>query len=822
MRTRLAFLCFLLALPWPAWSASPTDAPSAADLEFFETKIRPALVQHCYACHSAAAKKLKGGLLLDSRPGLRHGGDTGPALEPGRPENSLLIKAIGYQDAGLKMPPKGKLPPMIIADLEEWVRRGAPDPRQAATPASMQSAPALIEAGRQFWAFQPPRALPPPAVHDGAWPAGPIDRFILAQLEASGLTPASNADPYSLLRRITFDLTGLPPAPDEITAFVNDASPQGFAKVVDRLLATPAFGERWARHWLDLACYADLADVDGNVVIRDAWRYRDYVVAAFNQDKPFDRFIHEQIGGDLLPATSPAQRREQIIATGFLAIGPWALQNYIKAQLQADVVDHQIDKIGRVFLGLTLGCARCHDHKFDPVPTTDYYALAGIFHSTQTVRHEGPGVWSQIVRQSLPELPGESSVRLGATAEYDKRIAEIRANQEKLAKEKKRQGSDHKAIDQKLKELADQLALAQYNRPAPPEALAVREAEKPADCPVYIRGSFRTLGPAVPRGVVQVATRGAPPTVAPSMSGRLQLAQWLTDPANPLTARVAVNRLWHHLFGAGLVRSVDYFGTRGELPTHPALLDYLALRFIEQRWSLKALMREMVLSRTYRMASTANASAEEKDPGNRLLWRMNRRRHEAEAIRDALLAISGQLSRGQGGPSLGLDIPGNVNGIGGPVNPPTYSGHALPASVRDRRTIYLPLFRKRPEGELEILSVYDFPHPNEITGARASTTVPTQALFLMNSPFLKEQARRTASRLQDAKELDDAGRVARLYLLVFNRPAAVEEVRRALRFLDDFARALALPTSASDNGRREAWAQLCHALLASNEFLFKE
>jgi hypothetical protein len=840
----------LLVFP-PLQAIPPGDAPSSieSNFEFFEKKVRPVLVQQCYECHSAAAKKLKGGLRLDSREGIRKGGDSGPALAPGRPENSLLIKAIGYQDPELKMPPKGKLPDAVIADLEEWVRRGAPDPRRAHGPATSAIA---SEAGRKFWAFQRPRRTSPPPVRDRSWPRSPIDQFILAKLEANGLAPGPDADRYTLLRRVTFDLVGLPPTPEEIETFASDWSPQAFAKVVDRLLASPAFGERWARHWLDLTCFADLADVDGNVVIRDAWRYRDYVIAALNQDKPFDRFILEQLAGDLLPAESAEKRREQIIATGFLAIGPWALQNYIKAQLQADVVDHQIDKIGRVFLGMSLACARCHDHKFDPVLNTDYYALAGIFHSTQTVRLDGPGVWSQIVRMPLPELPEELGARTKATQECERTVAQIREGQKRLNKERKQLASElavleqrkpagaaerkqpdrtaerkrlqaaQQAIDQKLQELADQLQLVQYNRAATPEALAVRDAEKPADCPVYIRGSFQSLGPVVPRGVFLFGITGRPAKVFPSTSGRLELAQWLTDPANPLTARVAVNRLWHHLFGAGLVRSVDYFGTRGEAPTHPELLDYLAVRFLDNGWPVKALIREMVLSRTYQMASAHNAVASGIDPGNRLLWRMNRRRHEAEAIRDAILSVSGQLDHGQGGPSLGLDIPGNVNGIGGMVNPPTYSGKMIPASVRNRRTVYLPLFRKRPEGDLEILSVYDFPHPSEITGARASTTVPTQALFLMNSPFLKEQARRTAARLLDEKTLDDAGRVGRLHLLAFNRPASTEEIQRALVFLDEFERALALPPQGPDNRRWEAWAQLCHALLASNEFLFKE
>jgi hypothetical protein len=817
------------------------EAPATASgIEFFESKVRPLLVEHCYRCHSASGKKPKGGLLLDSRDGLRKGGDSGrPVVVAGKPEESLLIQAVRYTRDELRMPPKGKLPDADVAALVEWVKRGAPDPRQGQpTPTAKKGID--IEAGRRFWAFQPPRRSPLPRANDPSWPRGPIDHFLLARLEAKGLRPARDADRYTLLRRITLDLTGLPPAPEEIEAFVNDRSPQAFEKVVDRLLASPAFGEHWARHWFDLSCYGDLGDVDGNIVQRDAWRYRDYVIQAFNQDKPFDRFIIEQIAGDLMPACSDEQRREQITATGFLAIGPWSLQNYIKPQMLADVVDHQIDKVGRVFLGMTLGCCRCHDHKFDPIPTSDYYALAGVFHSTLTTRHDGPGVWSRTVCTPLPESALEAASRKRAAAECEKTLAGLEAERKRLEQaqkqldrqlaalqkadggtESKRLQEERKSTEQALRDVQDRQRLVEYNRPQPPEALAVRDRNRPADCRVYLRGNFQTLGSTVPRGVLQAATLGTPPHIPAHASGRLELARWLVDDQNPLTARVLVNRFWHHLFGAGLVRTVDYFGTRGEPPSHPELLDYLALRFQEHGWSVKALLRELVLSRAYRMASDHNAAAMEIDPDNRLLWRMNRRRHEAEAIRDAILTVSGRLDRSRGGPSLGLDIPGNVNGLAGGPNPPTYSGKTIPAGVKNRRTVYLPLFRLRPAGELEILSVFDFPHPNEITGARAVTTVPTQALYLMNAPFLKEQARRTAERLQHEAS-NDEGRLTRLYLLALNRPPSAEETRLSLLFLDECTSSPTARPPSGANPRLEAWAQLCHAVFASNEFLFKE
>ncbi|MBM4068880.1 MAG: DUF1549 domain-containing protein [Planctomycetes bacterium] len=813
--------------------AAPTATGQDGNIEFFEKHVRPLLAEHCYSCHSDVKKKAKGGLRLDSRDALRKGGDQGPAVVPGRPDASLLIKAIRYRDDELRMPPAGKLAQREIDTLVEWVRRGAPDPRVGAEPKK-----SAIDSpkGQRFWSFVAPRLPKVPAVRDASWPRAAIDRFILTRLEAAGLTPARDADRWTLLRRLTFDLTGLPPSPAEIAAFTADPSADAYEKVVDRLLASPAFGERWARHWLDLSCHADLADVDGNVVIREAWRYRDYVIAAFNQDKPYDRFITEQLAGDLLPHGSIAERRDQLVATGFLAIGPWSLQNYIKPQQLADVVDHQIDKVGRVFLGLSLACARCHDHKFDPVPTTDYYALAGIFHSTLTTRHDGPGVWSRIMRSPLSESPEQAAARARATQEHDNAIAAAKKEKNRLETElatlRKTKSTDDKprAIENSLREVKDRLLRLDYNRPEQPHALAVRDIEKPADSRVYLRGNFRTLGLSVPRGFPQLATLGDPPAITATQSGRRELARWLVEPDNPLTARVMVNRIWHHLFGVGLVSSVDHVGTKGEPPSHPELLDYLAWRFQgepgasatgERAWSIKAMIREIVLSRTYQMASAHNATAMQVDPSNRLLWRMNRRRHEAEAIRDSILAVSGRLERGGGGPSLGLDLPGNVNGIGGNVNPPTYAGKTIPKNVRERRTIYQPLFRLRPAGELEILSTFDFPHPNEITGARAVTTVPTQALFLMNSPFLKEQASHAAHRLLAEVDSDDA-RLAQLYLLALGRPASANERRQGVDFLRAVENEFRAAKSGSSSAHVQAWTQLCHAMLASNEFLFKE
>ncbi|MGE3806457.1 MAG: DUF1549 domain-containing protein, partial [Gemmataceae bacterium] len=484
--------------------------PSPADLEFFEKRIRPVLVEHCYQCHSTKAKRVRGGLLVDSRAGLLKGGDTGPALVPGKPNESLLLKAMRFDE--IQMPPRGKLPATVLVDFEKWIARGAADPRAG----SVAKARGIdLEDGRKFWAFQMPRRSTPPPVKDRDWPRSDVDRFILAPLEAQGLTPVGDASRAQFVRRLYFDLTGLPPTAAEVEAFTNDKGADAYEKLVDRLLASPRYGERWGRHWLDVARYADTVGGGGNYTHDTAWRYRDYVIRSFNNDKPFDRFVQEQVAGDLMEARDNAEKSEQMIATAFLVLGPKELAEYDKEKLRMDVVDEQIDTCGRSFLALTLGCSRCHDHKFDPVPITDYYALAGIFRSTVTIppKNKG-GPLSDWMRRPLPDGSGE--------------------------------------------------------------VMAVMDDKQPRNSRIHIRGDVHNLGAEVERGFISVALYGDRPEISKTESGRLELAQWLGSKANPLTARVMVNRVWQHLLGAGLVPSVDNFGIRGERPSHPELLDLLA------------------------------------------------------------------------------------------------------------------------------------------------------------------------------------------------------------------------------------------------------
>jgi hypothetical protein len=737
----------------------------------------------------------------------------------------------------------------------------APDARTAPSPASAEIKSATdSHAAHQFWSFQPINSSKIPVVKSDQWALTPIDRFILAKLEANGLEPNADADPHVLLRRVTFDLTGLPPTPEEAAAFLADQSPRAFASVVDRLLASPAFGERWARHWLDVVGYADQIGTSNDVPAPHAWRYRDYVIRAFNQDRPFDEFIGEQLAGDLLEASSPQRRSEQLTATGFLMLGHIDIVEADKAQLRMNVVDQQIDKAGKAFLGLTLGCARCHDHKFDPIPQRDYYALAGIFASTETTYVTDRGVWSGLLTALLPETDEEKTRRQHELQQHQQKVDQVQCEQsaavtrkdeiERKLKELAEPGAkaepasgpataatpDHADesaalkkeagdLAAKINQLQQQLWHLDYIRPDPPVAHALRDATQVADARITIRGNAHALGEVVPRGFVQVLSRGPAPAMPAHQSGRLQFAHWLTAPEQPLTARVAVNRIWQKLFGEGLVRSVDYFGVRSETPSHPELLDFLAAEFVRGGWSQKSLIRQIVLSRAYQMSSQHNARAATSDPQNRLLWRMNRRRLDAEEIRDSVLAVSGDLSRSTGGPALAPEHRENVGNLD-PKDPNPVSFRL--AKFRDgqerQRTIYLPIVRSMPQkGPGELLNFFDFAQPAQCSGQRAVTTVAPQALFLLNGPLLKQHAAGLADRILASAAPDDAARLARLYLVVLNRPITAAESREAIEFLTDVEHEVA--ATASTDGktqpRREAWARFCHVLMASNEFLFR-
>jgi hypothetical protein len=805
--------CFLLILmSFAALAQTPAaDKITPQGAEFFELKIRPVLAKSCYPCHSASAKATMGGLSLETRDGVLKGGANGPALMPGDPEKSALVKAVRYE--GRKMPPSAQLPESVIADFEKWVAMGAPDPR-VSTASNWKPATVDIEKGRKYWAFQAPRKPAIPAVKNPKWSSQPIDRLLLARMEQQHVTPVADADRATWLRRVTFDLSGLPPAPDELDAYLKDAGKDADAKVVDRLLASERFGERWGRHWLDVARYAESVGRGRNYAFPFAWRYRDYVIDAMNHDKPFDQFIREQLAGDLLSAADAKQRNEQLIATAFLSLGSHDLIEQNPQTFRMDVIDEQINATTRGFLATTVGCARCHDHKFDPIPTTDYYAMAGIFKSTDMLSglqrrpRDNFSYFNMDLLAKMSYGPGEQAPEHLKTPEDRKRWDELQAELKALLAVGPKRGKKQPALTgNKLRETTRPLLNELDKYPLPMDlAMAVRDAKVIDDCEVHIRGEVKDLGPKVPRGFVQVeSVPGENLEIGKDESGRLQLAQWIARKENPLTARVAVNRIWEHLFGVGIVPTVDNFGKMGEQPSNQALLDYLAVRFVEQGWSTKKTIREIVLSRAYHLSSVSNAADAKIDPDNKLLWRMNRQRLEVEAIRDSLLMVAGKLDlqRPEASPVLGykrgIDI-GRGKGRGAKMGDFAFE--------TNKRTIYVPIVRNNLSPMFE---VFDFPEPSETKGHRDVTTVPTQALFMMNSPFVMAQAKNAAKRLLELGLASDEAKIKRVYLETLGRTPTAVETKNASEYVQ----------SLSESTAADAWGRFYQALFESAEFRYR-
>jgi hypothetical protein len=815
---RILVLALVLAIPTVAAppitsSKGATPRPPKGAAEFFEKQIRPILVRHCYECHSGDPKKAKGGFVLDTQDGPRKGGKSGAAIEPGHPDTSLLIEAVRYES--LEMPPKGKLPDETIDKLVKWVEMGAPDPRVGK--AAQSGGKIDVGQAKNVWAFQHPKAANPPAVRDKAWPQTDIDHFVRTKQEAEKLKPVADADRVTLIRRVTFDLTGLPPTLAEIDAFVNDKSPQAFATVVDRLFASPRFGERWARHWLDVVRYGESTGRELNLPFRFAWRYRNYVIDAFNADKPFDRFIVEQLAGDMLPAKTTAERDQLAVATGFLAVGPKTVAEGPE-QYRYDVIDDQIDVTGRAFLGLTIACARCHDHKFDPIPTSDYYAVAGIFRSTDTMcgTQAGARVVSEARLLRLAEPGGKDNALTAEERERRDQIAQLEKQLEHL-RELLKPGKKPSAVkpEQTPKEIRDQIRDLQAKLDkleAVPSgavnfAIGVREGT-PGNSPLLNHGELKDKGAEVPRGTLTVL-KTAGFRIDPKHSGRLALAHGIASKDNPLTARVFVNRVWAHLFGQGLVASVDNFGALGEEPSNPLLLDTLAVHFMnDHSWSIKKLIRAIVLSRTYRLGSAHDDAAFAMDPSNKFLWRMTPRRLDAEEIRDGLLAASGELvvERPTEAATLELD-----NGL---VRPGKVMQEARSST---HRSIYLPIIRNSVPDALQVFDVAD---PNLIVGQRDVTTVAPQALFLMNNPFVIARANQMARRLLANRDAETDARIDLAYRSALGRVAGESEKAAIKSYLTTYRKSLA---AAEPRGNPElaAWASFCQTLFASGEFRYR-
>ncbi len=823
----LAFLGFAPTLDHSQADEPPN--PAAADVAFFESRVRPVLIEKCQGCHGP--EKQKGGLRLDGRDAVMRGGDSGSALDPEQPEEGLLFRAVSYQD-DLKMPPKGKLRDDEIAAIRRWVAKGAPWPgnrpiaekARADPPQPQADGTGFREEERAFWAFQPPASPPVPSVKRTEWTRTPIDAFILSKLEANHLSPAPSADPRTLIRRVTFDLIGLPPTPEETAAFLADPSPDAYPRLVERLLASPHYGERWGRHWLDVARYADSNGMDENLAFAHAWRYRDYVVEAFNRDLPFDAFIREQIAGDVLPPSGNAARdRQRLAATGFLVLGPKMLAEDDPMKMEMDIVDEQVDSVGKAFLGLTLGCARCHDHKFDPIRMSDYYGLAGIFKSTRTMEHyRVVAHWNE---RPLAD-PSEAADLERAREQIKKKKAEIdqavsRANEAILAA-MRGDGSKHEpklpekpenlypeAVKASLARLRGELSKLEAACPKYPTAMAVSEREA-VDLPIHIRGSHLTLGQVVPRSFPAVLRGQDPPKIGKDRSGRLDLAVWLARPDNPLTARVIANRVWLWHFGEGLVRSVDNFGRLGERPTHPELLDWLATRLVAGGWSLKGLHRDIVLSSTYQMSTAANPQAAATDPENHLLSHRSRRRLEAEEVRDTILMASGQLDRSMGGSLLRS---GNREYVAGTASVNSTNYQSL------RRSIYLPVIRS---ALYEVFQAFDFADPSTGAGRRDTTTVAPQALCLMNSELVQQASESMAETLRREAGPDEGSMLRRAYAKTLGRAPNADELARARSFMDAYEKALASepqPEGPRDT-RQAAWQAFCRVLLGTSELIF--
>lgn len=804
-------------------------ALSASADDFFETKIRPVLVKHCYECHSVEAGKSKGGLQLDTREGIRTGGENGPAVVPGDLEKSLLIQAIRWHDEDTGMPPEkkgGKLPDAVIADIEAWVKSGAPDPREGKAAAKKYDG----MSAKDWWAYQPLTNPEVPTTKNTTWAKTDIDRFVLAKLEEKGIEPVGRADNATLIRRLSLDLTGLPPEPG--------ASAEN---LVDKLLDSRAFAERWGRHWLDVARYAETTGGDTNVTLPEAWRYRDYVIDSLAKDKPFDQFIREQIAGDLLPAKNNTERAENLIATGFLAIGQKSLNGTDPRQFAVDLADEQIDTVSQAFMATTVSCARCHDHKFDPISQKDYTSIAGIFLSTDTRYGTAGGVRERNASTLIdaPENSGLKTVdRSMDPAEWQQKKAQLDRliEQRDAAMASRRPGARQEGggemtgfevvrIITQAKRIQMELdafhpdgsvkprIIGVLDKPtvAPPvDRRAVRRggpnaSKRPdsgfltiADSPLFIRGSIDKESEKVARGVPEILAHGKPLQIPAGTSGRRELAEWLASPDHILTSRVIVNRVWYWLFGRGLVETVDNFGASGVAPSHPELLDYLARHFIADGWSIKRLIKRIVSSNVYQLDSMHVEANHLADPDNRLFWRANTRRLDAETIRDSMLAASGLLdAKAPLGSMIALAGDGPIGGD----RFMALKESQIETANHTHRSLYLPIARTV---QAETLAVFDFSDPAFVRGARETTIVPPQALYLMNDDFVAKVSTAMAQRVMKANGFDQRFDLA--CRLAYGRAPLPEELAAARKFGGDDL---------------TSWTAICRALFGSADFLFQ-
>ena len=878
------FLCLVC----PA--AESVETLSTDEVTFFETKIRPVLVRECYGCHSSKAGNVRGGLRLDTKERMLLGGATGPAVVPGDPDESWLYNAMTHQD--FVMPPKRKLPQAVLNDFKVWIEMGAPDPRvslQEDVQAAI-TADDIDKAKSEFWAYQQPTETTVPTVKNYAWCQNEIDYHIVSGLEMAGLAPADDAEPRAIVRRLYFDLVGLPPTPEEVAAFESawlQGAEAAVRNLANELLTRAQFGERWGRHWLDVVRYAESTGRSVNMTFPHAWRYRDYVIDSFNADKPFDHFVQEQIAGDLLPVQTDEEWSEHLIATTFLAIGAKNVNEQNRIQFRADLIDEQIDTTTRVFLGASVACARCHDHKFDAIPQSDYYALAGIFRNTETYFGNAQSSYGTFSGAQTKQNSNLLRLPVADPNPFDKRLSkadiesvrgEIEEKVSSLVSLRRSSGQGNAASAQRqrirtlneLQQLSGRLGNVDEAGNPRTFSMGVQERGTPQDVPILVRGEIDQPAQIIPRGFPQVLCE-EPVAIPAETSGRLEFARWIGSDQNTLMARVMVNRIWKSLVGNGIVTSMENFGVTGQAPSHPELLDYLAITFIESGWSVKTVIREIVNSRSYRIGATYNAVCHAHDPDNALLWRANQRRLDAEVMRDSMLSISGKLDlqrprasevakagyrRVQGGVigdprQMGREMfasimqtqgtnPGQVGGqprfsrrqdapgpnSNGPPGGMGYRGrrtrgfdpqmaqavmrkvtHQLDMEDTTFRSVYLPIVR---DEEPRALAVFDFADSSAIIGQRESSHTADQALYMLNNPFVIHQSYAMAERIRRACS-DENDQVTMAFNLAYSRSPSKTERAETAKFLASFTNA-----SDADEGLRA----VCQSLFASAEFRF--
>jgi hypothetical protein len=803
--------CAGLAVQTPPKTSSKLT--SGANNAFFEAKIRPILTTECLPCHSRKAGAVQGRLSMDTRIEMLTGASKGPLVVPGKPKDSLLMHVVRHLHPSIKMPPGKKLTDAQLQTLDVWITNGAIDPRGA-----QQVVVRPETKDQKEWAYRKPIAPSVPSETNGGWASLPIDHFVAVAQKRHGLQPATPANGKVLLRRIAMDITGILPTAAELDEFPDKPTQADVRKAIDTYLESQEYGRRWGRHWLDVARYAESSGKDANVAYPEAWRYRDYVIDSFNANKPYNTFIREQIAGDLLPTNTKALAATCTIATGYLAIGAKSHTERNTRQFRLDVADEQIDAIGQGILGLTVACARCHDHKTDPISQRAYYQLAGIFLSTETHTASAPTNQQRQGSDGIA-LPTDASVyRPSGLTPFEQRLLTnqlstlVQQRDELIQAQRRNRTAGNGglvALQSRIGVLEHQLSRYDASGRVKPLAMGASEKVILEDSPIYTRGERTQPGEVVPRGIPAFLGLSTETSVPRTVSGRLQIADWLVSNDNPLTARVFVNRIWHYLFGRGLVATCDNFGVTGMRPDHPELLDYLAIRFMENGWDIKSLIRDIMLTKTYQMDSIPNGKATLSDPENIQLSHQRVRRMDAESIRDNILAVSGDLDLRvpDGSPMVKVD--------GQFARRPAFDPQTM---TMPYRSVYLPIVRDTLP---DALAVFDMAEPTLVIGVREETTVPSQALFLLNSPFVIDAAIKASGRIPVASRTQDE-RIESVFRMILGRMPSASEVIASKAFLDDF-----VPESQANSGvysrvarnaERARWTVFCQSLMATVEF----